>query len=191
MSNETDSLFRSYDPRYKYGDVFAKNFYRGLINIRLRPFYISEDLPFYHTWIQDEIYLRDVKVDEEQFAAILNSSNSQCLCGLINMKPVFELELYEPMFLPEHIGDITLHDDHIIMQLTIAPQVFSTEEMADYILPSCLQYLSTYKSLTKAFLINSRDNPYYNQLAINGRPVQGLTDKEGKRVYVYNLPLRP
>lgn len=172
-----NQLYKSYDPRLRHPVVFSKSFDPEFIEISLRPFFIANDFTLYNVWIKKEIGAGKYRKEqppvfsEKYFEALLESSNAQCLCGLIDKEPVFQVDLYRALhYYPiDHIDGIRLEAGDVMMQLIMAPHVVADEQLTGYVLSTCLEYLSGFQSLRRVFWTDA-DRYHHKGLGIGINP---------------------
>jgi hypothetical protein len=151
-------LYEPYDPRLKHPAFFHKSFYNNSVLISLRPFFIPDDFILYNQWIGVAINQVSVSanalISEDYFDAIALSSDSQCICGLVNTVPAFVTELYPcvihcPVELMSAIDPVP---GDVLFQLFIDPSL-TDQHVYGPILNTCLSYMSGFPGSQRGFLL--------------------------------------
>lgn len=151
-------LYKEYEPELKHPDVFAKSYDDEFIHIRLRPFYIPEDLELYRKWVKKD-------VGASPFVTSLRSVIAQSLTGLINHKQVLEVDFLRApnYYSSDAIEGITLTEKDAMMQAVMDPAVID-ERLAGYILSACLEYAFYCPEAERVFWVPDTGHDYYDKL---------------------------
>ena len=188
-----ESLYREYNPWQKHPDVFVKDFIQPSVQVRIRPFFISEDFRFYNEWVYKEINPPNnagtelSALSKNYFIATLESSNAQSFWGLINNEPAFQLDVYEALdyHLQDHVKGGNLQPGDVMMQLIIAPYLLDDELLANHILKICLEYLSTFPGTRNIIWVINRNDEPYRRLARKACLTLTHDPEKGNQVYHY------
>lgn len=189
-----NELYKQYDPEQRHPIVFEKMFQSGAVYMALRPFYIPNDFHLYNEWMNQQIAVSNDRMASDSvfsqgyFRALLKSSNAQSLCGLINLEPAFQVDLFTPLYYPEDsIDGIDLEPEDVIMQVVMSPRLVTHHQTAGNILSFCMDYLSSFTALRRMFWAIGSDYQFYNAVIKKSKiPCRPLTGN-GNDVCGYTL----
>lgn len=189
----SDQLYNHYNAGQKHPELFRKGYDDGFCIISIRPFYIPGDFNFYTECINGEIHAGrnngqfNSYISENYFKTVLESSNAQCLLGMINEEPAFYLDIYKAIHyhIPEQLNNIELLPGDMVMQMVIAPRFLPPHSFSSYIIPACLEYAAI--GVTRVFFVVDGGNRPYYQLATEARPILEFIMERNRQVFVYLL----